>query len=70
MLANGITLGYKELSGGSSYTILTGLKEVPELGDEPEKVENTSINVQNYFQLISSYKIPMQKEKTLTQILV
>ena len=29
-----------------------------------------SINVQNYFQLISSYKIPMQKEKTLTQILV
>ena len=27
-------------------------------------------NVQNYFQLISSYKIPMQKEKTLTQILV
>ena len=30
----------------------------------------SSINVQNYFQLISSYKIPMQKEKTLTQILV
>ena len=30
----------------------------------------TTINVQNYFQLISSYKIPMQKEKTLTQILV
>ena len=29
-----------------------------------------AINVQNYFQLISSYKIPMQKEKTLTQILV
>ena len=29
-----------------------------------------SINVQNYFQLIPSYKIPMQKEKTLTQILV
>ena len=31
---------------------------------------NLTINVQNYFQLISSYKIPMQKEKTLTQILV
>lgn len=44
MLANGITLGYKELSGGSSYTILTGLKEVPELGDEPEKVENTCLS--------------------------
>lgn len=25
-----------------------------------------SINVQNYFQLISSYKIPVKKEKTLT----
>ncbi len=24
------------------------------------------INVQNYFQLISSYKIPVKKEKTLT----
>lgn len=44
MLANGITLGYKELSGSSSYTILTGLKEVPELGDEPEKVENTCLS--------------------------
>lgn len=44
MLANGITLGYKELSGGLSYTILTGLKEVPELGDEPEKVENTCLS--------------------------
>ena len=44
MLANGITLGYKELSGGSSYTILAGLKEVPELGDEPEKVENTCLS--------------------------
>ena len=44
MLANGITLGYKKLSGGSSYTILTGLKEVPELGDEPEKVENTCLS--------------------------
>ena len=29
-----------------------------------------TINVQNYFQLISSYKIPVKKEKTLTQILV
>ena len=29
-----------------------------------------TINVQNYFQLISNYTIQMQKEKTLTQILV
>lgn len=44
MLANGITLGFKKLSGGSNYTILTGLKEVPELGEEPEKVENTCLS--------------------------
>lgn len=43
MLANGIKLGYKE-SGGSTYTDLTGLKEVPELGVEPEKVENTCLS--------------------------
>ncbi len=41
MLANGITLGYK--TTGSSYTIATGLKEVPEMGNEPEKVENTTL---------------------------
>lgn len=35
-----------------------------------DEVKERTINVQNYFQLISSYKIPMQKEKTLTQILV
>ena len=45
MLANGITLGYKKKSGSpSTYTILTGLKEVPEIGDEPEKVENTCLS--------------------------
>lgn len=43
MLANGIKLGYKE-SSGSSYTDLTGLKEVPEIGVEPEKVENTCLS--------------------------
>ena len=42
MLANGITLGMKEGSA-SSYTILTGLKEVPELGVDPEKVDNTTL---------------------------
>ena len=40
MLANGIKLEYGETSG--SYTELSGLKEVPELGVEPEKVENTT----------------------------
>lgn len=41
MLANGITLGCKETSSASTYTDLPGLKEVPDLGVDPEKVENT-----------------------------
>lgn len=41
MLANGITLGMKE--SGSTYAVLAGLKEVPELGADPEKVENTTL---------------------------
>lgn len=45
MLANGIKLGYKKKSGEpSSYTDLPGLKEVPEIGDEPEKVDNTCLS--------------------------
>ena len=43
MLANGITLGYKTSKNGS-YTNLEGLKEVPEMGLEPEKVENTCLS--------------------------
>lgn len=42
MLANGTTLGVKK-SGESSYTVLKGLKEVPELGADPEKVDNTCL---------------------------
>lgn len=41
MLANGITLSYGTAKG--SYTKLAGLKEVPEFGIEPEKVENTTL---------------------------
>jgi hypothetical protein len=41
MLANGITLSYSETKG--SYNKLVGLKEVPEFGIEPEKVENTTL---------------------------
>lgn len=44
MLANGITLGYKKKGAAGDYTILTGLKEVPEIGEEPEKVENTDLS--------------------------
>lgn len=43
MLANGITLAYKKQSD-SDYIIATGLKEVPEMGNEPEKVENTCLS--------------------------
>ncbi|HEM3471347.1 TPA: phage tail protein [Streptococcus suis] len=42
MLANGIKLKMSETKG-SSYTVLEGLKEVPELGIDPEKVENTTL---------------------------
>lgn len=45
MLANGITLGYKKKSDtSSSFTNLPGLKEVPEIGDEPEKVDVTCLS--------------------------
>ncbi|MDU4939617.1 MAG: phage tail tube protein [Clostridium sp.] len=45
MLANGTKLGYKKKSASpSTYTDLTGLKEIPELGVEPEKVENTCLS--------------------------
>lgn len=44
MLANGITLGYKKKSAVGDYTLISGLKEVPEIGEEPEKVENTDLS--------------------------
>lgn len=42
MLANGITLGIKR-KGENEYKDLPGLKEVPELGVDPEKVDNTTL---------------------------
>ncbi len=42
MLANGITLAMKK-EAGSTFTKLIGLKEVPELGVDPEKVDNTTL---------------------------
>ncbi|MDY7304023.1 phage tail tube protein [Streptococcus suis] len=42
MLANGIKLKMSETKG-PSYAVLEGLKEVPELGIDPEKVENTTL---------------------------
>lgn len=42
MLANGITLAMKK-DEENTYTKLPGLKEVPELGVDPEKVDNTTL---------------------------
>lgn len=44
MLANGIKLGYKANSGEEAFTYLKDLKEVPELGADPEKVDNTTLD--------------------------
>lgn len=41
MLANGATLGYKTKGAEGDYTDLPGLKEIPDMGTDPEKVENT-----------------------------
>lgn len=41
MLANGATLAYKEKSGDGEYKNLPGLKEIPDVGMTPEKVDNT-----------------------------
>ena len=44
MLANGATLGFKVKGGTTTtFTDLPGLKEIPEMGVEPEKVENTCL---------------------------
>lgn len=42
MLANGIKLSYK--TSGSAYVDIAGLQEVPEIGVDPEKVENTCLS--------------------------
>lgn len=46
MLANGIKLMYKA-SSATEFINLEGLKEVPEIGDEKERVENTGIAATN-----------------------
>lgn len=47
MLANGATLGYKEKGTEGEYTDLPGLKEIPDMGTEPEKVDNTCLTDKN-----------------------
>ena len=44
MVANGATLGYKKKSeSGTSYTDLKGLKEIPEWGNDMEKIDDTCL---------------------------
>ena len=47
MLANGATLMYKKKGATGEYTDLPGLKEIPDCGVEPEKVENTCLTDKN-----------------------
>ena len=42
MLVNGTKLFYKA-AGDSDFTELTGLKEVPDMGADPEMVDNTAL---------------------------
>lgn len=43
MLANGTKLGYKASGADSTFKDLPGLKEIPEMGEDIEKVENTCL---------------------------
>lgn len=43
MLVNGTTLGYKTTAAATSYIDLAGLKEVPDMGADPEMVDNTAL---------------------------
>ena len=43
MLVNGTKLGYSTTSSPSSYTDPPDLKEVPDLGADPEMVDNTAL---------------------------
>ena len=42
VISKGITLGYK-VGEASSYTLLTNLQEIPELGGESEAIEITTL---------------------------
>lgn len=47
MLANGATLEYKEKGAEGDYKDLPGLKEIPDMGTEKEKVDNTVLTANN-----------------------
>lgn len=41
--SQGITIGYKNSTSGSTYTNLPNLQEVPEMGGTPEKIDVTCL---------------------------
>lgn len=43
MLANGARLGYREKGASSEYKDLPGLKEIPDMGVETDKEDNTCL---------------------------
>lgn len=43
VISKGIKLSYKTSSSGSSYTDLTNLQEIPELGGDSEAIEITTL---------------------------
>lgn len=43
MLANGTKLGYKASGADSTFKDLPGLKEIPEMGEDIEKEDNTCL---------------------------
>mgnify|MGYP001146171520 FL=1 len=47
MLANGILLGFRPKGSQEEYVDLPELKEVPDLQNKPERVENTPLNAAN-----------------------
>lgn len=47
MLANGATLEYKAKGSEEEYKDLPGLKEIPDMGTELEKVDNTPLTAKN-----------------------
>lgn len=47
MLANGAKLGYKKKGAEGEFADLPGLKEIPDMGTDPEKVENTCLTDKN-----------------------
>ena len=44
IISKGITLSYKTSGGSSSYTTLTDLQEIPELGGDSEAIEITTLD--------------------------